>query len=120
MEMYIEKVINCGYFAHKKWAKGEKVYVTNPSNQHNTFWTCPFIKPQTLNLKFYHLLHNKERFKCIKANVGMKGDQWHLVGTNSELAYFIKPQNPKPYQALTHNKKKLYIHKRIGGEHEEQ
>jgi hypothetical protein len=29
-----------------------------------------------------------------------------------ELTYFIKPQNPKPYQTLAHNKKKLYIHKK--------
>jgi hypothetical protein len=29
---------------HKMSAKGEKVYVTNPSNEHNTFWTCPFHK----------------------------------------------------------------------------
>ncbi len=28
----------------KMSAKGEKVYVTNPSDEHNTFWTWPFHK----------------------------------------------------------------------------
>jgi hypothetical protein len=53
-----------------------------------------FIKPQTLNLKSCHLLHNKERFKCIKVNVGMQGDQQHLVGTNSWTSIFHKASKP--------------------------
>jgi hypothetical protein len=59
----------------KMSAKGEKVYVTNHQMNITLFQHAHFIRPQTLNLKPYHLLHNKERFKCIKVNVGMWGDQ---------------------------------------------
>jgi hypothetical protein len=62
-------------------AKGEKVCVTNHQMDITFFEHAHFIRPQTLNLKPYHLLHNKKRFKCIKVNVGMWGDQRHLVGT---------------------------------------
>ncbi len=77
----------------KMSAKGEKVYVTNPSNEHNTFWTCPFHKTPNPK-KPYHLLHNKERFKCIEVNMGMQGDQRHLVGTNSWTSIFHKASKP--------------------------
>jgi len=60
-----------------------------------------FIKPQTLNLKPYHLLHNKERFKCIKVNVGMQGDQRHLVGTNSWTSIFHKASKPWTLSSLS-------------------
>jgi hypothetical protein len=32
-----------------------------------------------------------------------------------EITYFIKPQNPKPYQALAHNKKKCTYIKGLMG-----
>jgi hypothetical protein len=75
-------------------AKGEKLYVTNHQMNITLFEHAHFIKPQTLNLKPSHLLHNKERFECIKVNVGMHGDQRHLVGTNSWTNIFHKALKP--------------------------
>jgi hypothetical protein len=39
------------------------------------------------------------------------GEQWHPIPIwILEVMYFIKPQNPKPYQALAHNKENcIYI-----------
>ncbi len=72
MELYIEKVINCGYFAHTKWVqKVRKCMLLTHQMNITLFEHAHFIKPQTLNLKPYHLLHNKKRFKCIEVNVGM-------------------------------------------------
>jgi hypothetical protein len=34
------------------------------------------------------------------------GEQWHPIPIwILEITYFIKPQNPEPYQILAHNKK---------------
>jgi hypothetical protein len=40
-----------------------------------------FIKPQTLNLKPYHLLYKKEKSTCIKINVRM----WGAMISNSNI-----------------------------------